>query len=187
MSTKEFQVRGHCLSTNPIIVNYLKNNFERFLNSKHPKKAIGVAWNKERWWYVTNHSSTPEYSPLTIMGIITKINEMKNLSIATSLSTSSGVISDSTNYDISTTTGTLLTSSGVISDNNTCTITSTNTTTTTAAPIYNPNYSFPNTIWINGSDACITTNLVTEPSKLRIKCQNLKKNLKVSLLQINLK
>ena len=30
MSKKEFPVRGHCLSTNPIIVNYLKDNFEGF-------------------------------------------------------------------------------------------------------------------------------------------------------------
>lgn len=189
MSKKEFPASGHCLSTNPIIVNYLKNNFERFLNSKYPKKAIGVAWNKERWWYVINHSSTPEYSPLIIMNIITEINEMKSHSIATTLSTSSGVISDNTNYDIATTTGTLLTSSGVISGSNTCTITTTDTTTTTttAAPLYNPNGLLPNIIWIDGPDVYTTTNLVTEPTKLRIKCRNLKKNLKVSLLQINLK
>ena len=169
MSKKEFPDTGHCLSTNPIIVNYLKNNFERFLNSKHPKKAIGVAWNKERWWYVTNHSSTPKYSPLDIMGIITKINEMKSFLTTGTLSTSSGIMS-----------------SNVICDTTTTNIT-TNITTNTTTPYKTYDYS-PNTVWVYGSDVCTTTkNLVTEPIKLRIKCRNLKKNLKVSLLQINLK
>ena len=167
MSKKEFPDSGHCLSTNPIIVNYLKNNFERFLNSKYPKKAIGVAWNKERWWFVTNHSSTPEYNSHVIMNIITEINEM----------------------DSFLTTGTLSTSSGITSTNVICDTTTTNTTTTTTAPLYNPNGLLPNIIWIDGSDVSTTTvtNLVTEPIKLRIKCRNLKKNLKVSLMQINLK
>ena len=165
MSKKEFPVRGHCLSTNPIIVNYLKDNFEEFIDSKSSKKAIGVAWNKERWWYVIHQSSTPEYNSHVIMNIITEINEMKSF----------------------LTTGTISTSSGTTLCNDSCTITTTNTTTTTAAPIYNPNYSFPNTIWINGSDVYTTTNLVRESIKLRVKCRNLKKNLKVSLLQINLK
>lgn len=187
MSKKEFPVRGHCLSTNPIIVNYLKDNFERFLDSKYSKRSTGVAWNENKWWYITKQSSTPEYSPLVIMDMITKINEINNPTIATTLSTSSGVISDNINYAIATTTGTLSTSSGIMPSSVICGITTTDTTTTTAAPIYNPNDSFPNTIWINGSDVYITTNLVTEPIKLRIKCRNLKKNLKVSLLQINLK
>ena len=165
MSKKEFPTRGHCLSTNPIIINYLKDNFEKFQDSVYSKKAIGVAWNKDRWWYVINQSSTPEYSPLIIMNIITEINEMKSF----------------------LTTGTLSTSSGTTLCNDSCTITTTNTTTTTAAPIYNPNGLLPNIIWIDGSDVYTTTNLVTEPTKLRIKCRNLKKNLKVSLLQINLK
>jgi hypothetical protein len=163
MSKKEFPTRGHCLSTDPIIVNYLKDNLERFQDSKYSKRSTGVAWNENKWWYITNGSSTPEYSPLTIMGIITKINEMKSF----------------------LTTGTLSTSSGIMPSSVICGITT--TTTTTAAPVYNPNDSLPNTIWINGSDVYITTNLVTEPTKLRIKCRNLKKNLKVSLLQINLK
>ena len=33
-------------------------------------------------------------------------------------------------------------------------------------------------LWAYGSDVCITTNLVTEPTKLRIKCRNLKKKFK---------
>lgn len=164
MSKKKFPVRGHCLSTNPIIVNYLKDNFERFLDSKYSKRSTGVAWNENKWWYITKQSSTPEYSPLVIMSIITEINEMKNFPITGTLSTSSGIMPGSVIYGITTT----------------------DTTTTTAAPIYNPNNSFSNIIWVNGSDVC-TTNLVTEPTKLRIKCRNLKKNLKVSLLQINLK
>lgn len=163
MSKKEFPVKGHCLSTNPIIVNYLKNNFERFQDTRYSKKAIGVAWNKDRWWYIINQSSTPEYSPLIIMNIITEINEMNSF----------------------LTTGTLSTSSGITSTNVICDTTTTNTTT--AAPIYNPNGLLPNIIWIDGSAVSTTTNLVTEPIKLRIKCQNLKKNLKVSLMQINLK
>lgn len=184
MSKKEFPIRGHCLSTDPIIVNYLKDNFERFLDNKYSKKSTGVAWNENKWWYITKKSSTPEYSPLVIINIITKINEMNNPTIATTLSTSSGVISDNANYDMVTTTGTLPTLSRVIPDSTTCTITITDTTTTTAVPIYNPN-----NIWVNVSDVStgIIKNLVTEPTKLRIKCRNLKKNLKVSLLQINLK
>ena len=166
MSKKEFPIKGHCLSTNPIIVKYLKDNFKGYINNVYSKKAIGVAWNENRWWYVIQQSSTPKYDPLVIMNIIIEINEMKSLSIVTTLSTSSGVISDNTNYDIATTTGTLPTST---------------------APIYNPNGLLPNIIWIDGSDVYTTTNLVTEPTKLRIKCRNLKKNLKVSLLQINLK
>lgn len=163
MSKKEFPVRGHCLSTSPIIVNYLKDNLERFQDSAYSKRSTGVAWNENKWWYITNGSGTPEYSPLVIMGIITEINEMNNLPI----------------------TGTLSTSSGVMSSNVTCDVTTTNTTD----PTYKVYDSFSNTIWICGSDACTTTitNLVTEPTKLRIKCRNLKKNLKVSLLQINLK
>ena len=164
MSKKEFPVRGHCLSTNPIIVNYLKDNFERFQDSVYSKRSTGVAWNENKWWYISRKSSTPEYSPLVIMSMITEINEMKNFPI----------------------TGTLSTSSGIMPSSIICGITTTDTTTTTAAPVYNPNNSFSNIIWVNGSDVC-TTNLVTEPIKLRIKCRNLKKNLKVSLLQINLK
>lgn len=187
MNKKKFPIKGHCLSTNTIIVKYLQDNFKMYINNVKPKKPTGVAWNEDKWWYITNHSSTPEYSPLTIMGIITKINEMKSFLTTGTLSTSSGIISDNINYDIAITTGTLLTSSGVMSGSNTCTITTTDTTTTTAAPIYNPNGLLSNIIWVDGSDVCITTNLETEPTKLRIKCQNLKKNLKVSLLQINLK
>ena len=144
MSKKEFPIKGHCLSTNPIIVKYLKDNFKGYINNVYSKKAIGVAWNENRWWYVIQQSSTPKYDPLVIMNIITEINEMKSLSIVTTLSTST-------------------------------------------APIYNPNGLLPNIIWIDGLDVYTTTNLVTEPTKLRIKCRNLKKNLKVSLLQINLK
>lgn len=108
----------------------------------------------------------------------------KEFPIIGTLSTSSGIMLDNANYDIVTTTGTLPTLSGVISDNTTCTITITDTITTTAVPIYNPN-----NIWVSVSDVStgIIKNLVTEPTKLRIKCRNLKKNLKVSLLQINLK
>jgi hypothetical protein len=164
MIKKEFPVRGHCLSTDPIIVNYLKDNFEKFKDNKYSKKSTGVAWNENKWWYINKQSSTPEYSPLVIIDIITKINEMKSF----------------------LTTGILSTSSGIMPSSVICGITTTDTTTTTAAPIYNPNNSFSNIIWVNGSDVC-TTNLVTEPTKLRIKCRNLKKNLKVSLLQINLK
>jgi hypothetical protein len=182
MIKKEFPVRGHCLSTDPIIVNYLKDNFERFLDNKYSKRSTGVAWNENKWWYISRKSSTPEYSPLVIINIITKINEMNNPTTTTTLSTTSGVMSGNANYDIVTTTGTLPTLSGVISDNTTCTITITDTIT--AAPIYNPN-----NIWVNVPDVStgIIKNLVTEPTKLRIKCRNLKKNLKVSLLQINLK
>ena len=90
--------------------------------------------------------------------------------------------------DIATTTGTLPTSSGIISDNTNYDIaTTTGTLPTSTAPIYNPNGLLPNIIWIDGLDVYTTTNLVTEPTKLRIKCRNLKKNLKVSLMQINLK
>lgn len=172
MSKKEFPVRGHCLSTNPIIINYLKDNFEGFKDNVYSKKVIGVAWNESRWWYVTNKSSTPEYSPLVIMNIITEINEINEMNtptIATTLSTSSGIMSDNTIYAIA----------------NTNTI----TTTTTTAPTYKTYDSLSNTMWVYGSDVCTATvtNLVTEPTKLRIKCRNLKKNLKVSLLQINLK
>ena len=188
MSKKEFPIKGHCLSTNPIIVKYLKDNFKGYINNVYSKKAIGVAWNENRWWYVIQQSSTPKYDPLVIMNIIIEINEMKSLSIVTTLSTSSGVISDNTNYDIATTTGTLPTSSGIISDNTNYDIaTTTGTLPTSTAPIYNPNGLLPNIIWIDGLDVYTTTNLVTEPTKLRIKCRNLKKNLKVSLLQINLK
>lgn len=169
MNKKEFPVRGHCLSTNPIIVNYLQDNFERFKNSVYSKRSVGVAWNENRWWYVNNQSNTPKYDPHVIINIITEINEMNNPSIVTG-------------------TGTLSTSSGIMTGNSICT---TSTTTTTAASIYNPNDYLPNNIWIYRgagiSTGTITTNLVTEPTKLRIKCQNLKKNLKVSLLQINLK
>lgn len=169
MSKKKFPARGHCLSTNPIIVNYLKDNFERFQDSVYSKRSTGVAWNENKWWYISRKSSTPEYSPLVIMSMITEINEMNNPSIVTG-------------------TGTLSTSSGIMTGNSICT---TSTTTTTAASIYNPNDYLPNNIWIYRgagiSTGTITTNLVTEPTKLRIKCQNLKKNLKVSLLQINLK
>ena len=189
MIKKEFPVRGHCLSTDPIIVNYLKDNFERFLDNKYSKRSTGVAWNENKWWYISRKSSTPEYSPLVIINIITKINEMNNPTTTTTLSTTSGVMSGNANYEIVTTTGTLPTLSGVISDNTTCTITLTDTTTTTAAPIYNPNGIFLNNVWVNvsGVSTGIVKNLITEPTKLRIKCRNLKKNLKVSLLQINLK
>ena len=78
MSKKEFPVRGHCLSTNPIIVNYLKDNFEGFKDNVYSKKSTGVAWNENKWWYITKQSSTPKYSPLVIMNIITEINEMKS-------------------------------------------------------------------------------------------------------------
>lgn len=166
MSKKEFPVRGHCLSTKPIIVKYLKDNFEGYPDNMYPKKAGGVAWNESRWWYITNKSSTPEYSPLVIMNIITEINEineMNNPTITTTLSTSSEVISDNTIYATAT--------------------------TSTIAPNYKTYDSLSNTMWVYGSDVCTATvtNLVTEPIKLRIKCRNLKKNLKVSLLQINLK
>ena len=112
----------------------------------------------------------------------------KEFPITGTLSTSSGIMLDNANYNIVTTTGTLPTLSGVISDNTTCTITITGTTTTTVAPIYNPNNIW-NNIWVSVSDVStgIIKNLVTEPTKLRVKCRNLKKNLKVSLLQINLK
>lgn len=184
MSKKEFPDRGHCLSTNPIIVNYLKDNFEGYLNTMYSKKAVkavGVAWNKDRWWYVNNQSSTPEYNPYVIMAIITEINGMNNFSIVTgteTLSTSSGIMSTSS--------GTLSTSSGIMSGNPIC------TTTTTTTPIYDPNSSLTNPMWIYrgagiSTGTIVANNLVTEPIKLRIKCQNLKKNLKVSLLQINLK
>lgn len=159
---KTFPIRGHCLSTNPIIVNYLKDNFEGYPDNMYPKKAGGVAWNKDKWWYITNHSSTPKYDPLIIMITIKEISEMKNLPITEALSTSDRITPGNT----------------------IC------TTTTTPAPIYNPNdiYDiFFNNIWIYGSGAITVKNLVTEPTKLRIKCRNLKKNLKVSLMQINLK
>lgn len=158
MSKKEFPIKGHCLSTNPIIVKYLKDNFKGNINNVYSKKAIGVAWNEDRWWYVIQQSSTPEFNPIVIMNIITKINEMKNLPITGTLSTSSGTMLDNDIY-------------------------------ATTTPIYNPNDSFSNIKWINGLDVSTTTvkKLVTEPTKLRIKCQNLKKSLKVSLLQINLK
>ncbi len=167
MSKKEFPVRAHCLSTNPIIVNYLKDNFERFQDSVYSKRSTGVAWNENKWWYISHKSSTPEYSPLVIISMITEINEMKNFPI----------------------TGTLSTSSGIMPSSIICGITTTDTTTTTAAPVYNPNNICLNNIWVNVSDVStgIVKNLVTEPTKLRIKCRNLKKNLKVSLLQINLK
>jgi hypothetical protein len=108
----------------------------------------------------------------------------KEFPITETLSTSSGIMLDNANYNILTATGTLPTSSRVISDSTTCTITITDTITTTAVPIYNPN-----NIWVSVSDVStgIIKNLVTEPTKLRVKCRNLKKNLKVSLLQINLK
>jgi hypothetical protein len=108
----------------------------------------------------------------------------KEFPITGTLSTSSGIMLDNANYNILTATGTLPTSSRVISDSTTCTITITDTITTTAVPIYNPN-----NIWVSVSDVStgIIKNLVTEPTKLRVKCRNLKKNLKVSLLQINLK
>ena len=162
MSRKEFPVRGHCISTNPIIVNYLKDNFEKIVGNVYSKKSTGVAWNEKRWWYITLNSSTPKYDPLVIMTMITEINEMNNPSILT---------------------GTLTTSSSIMSSNSIC------TTTTTTSPTYKIYDSFPNTIWIDGAGTgtIISTNLVTEPTKLRIKCQNLKKSLKVSLLQINLK
>lgn len=147
MSKKVFPDRGHCLSTNPIIVNYLKNNFEEFAGYKYPKEAGGVAWSKGKWWYITNHSSTPEYSPSIIMNMITGTNEMNNLLITGALSTSSGTMTDITITD--------------------------------SFYIYNPN----DIIWKSGK----SINIVTEPIKLRIKCRNLKKSLKVSLLQINLK
>lgn len=181
MSKKEFPIEGHCLSTNIIIVNYLKDNRKGYTNNVHSRKAIGVAWNKDRWWYVLNKSSTPKYSPLDIMAIITEINGMNNFSIVTgteTLSTSSGIMSTSS--------GTLSTSSGIMSGNPIC------TTTTTTTPIYDPNSSLTNPMWIYrgagiSTGTIVANNLVTEPIKLRIKCRNLKKNLKVSLLQINLK
>lgn len=162
---KKFPIKGHCLSTNKIIVKYLKDNFEGYINNGHSKKAIGVAWNKDKWWYVINQSGTPKYDSHVIINIITEINEMNNFSTGT---------------------GTLSTSSGIMSGNSIC------TTTTTTAPIYNPNEYLPNNVWVYrgagiGTGTITVTNLVTEPTKLRIKCQNLKKNLKVSLLQINLK
>ena len=40
MSKKEFPARGHCLSTNPIIVNYLKDNFEGFKDNVYSKKQL---------------------------------------------------------------------------------------------------------------------------------------------------
>jgi len=159
---KTFPIRGHCLSTNPIIVKYLKDNFKRYKNNVDSKKVIGVAWSENRWWYVIHQSNTPKYDPLIIMITIKEISEMKNLPITEALSTS-----------------------GRITPGNTIC-----TTTTTPAPIYNPNdiYDiFFNNIWIYGSGAITVKNLVTEPTKLRIKCRNLKKNLKVSLMQINLK
>ena len=159
MSKKEFPVRGHCLSTNPIIVNYLKDNFERFQDSAYSKRSTGVAWNENKWWYISKKSSTPEYDPLVIMNIITEINEMKSF----------------------LTTGTLSTSSGITSTNVICDTTT--TTTTIPAPTYKVYDSFSNPIWIYGSGVCTAmaaiTNLVTEPIKLRIKCRNLKKNLKL--------
>jgi hypothetical protein len=165
MSKKEFPTRGHCLSTNPIIVNYLKDNFEGFKDNVYSKKSTGVAWNENKWWYISKQSSTPKYSPPVIIGIIIEINEMNNITIAGTLSTSSGTVLDST----------------------ICTM----ATTTTTDPFYKPYDSFPNTMWVYGSGVCTAmatiTNLVTEPTKLRIKCRNLKKNLKVSLMQINLK
>ena len=155
MNKKEFPIRGHCLSINPIIVNYLKDNLEEYLDNVYSKKAIGVAWNKDRWWYINNGSITPQYNSSDIINIITEINKMNNPSIVT---------------------GTLSTSSGIMPGNSICT-----TTTITD----------PNNIWINGVDistgTLIAKNLVIEPTKLRIKCRNLKKSLKVSLLQINLK
>ena len=168
MSKKEFPARGHCLSTNPIIVNYLQDNFEKIVGNTYSKKSTGVAWNENRWWYINNQSSTPKYDPHVIISIITEINGMNNISIT------------------ETGTGTLITSSELMPGNFIC------TTTTTTAPIYDPNSSLTNPTWIyRGTDistgTITTTNLVTEPIKLRIKCQNLKKNLKVSLLQINLK
>jgi hypothetical protein len=113
----------------------------------------------------------------------------KEFPITGTLSTSSGIMLDNANYNIITATGTLPTSSRVISDSTTCTITITDTITTTAVPIYNPNNIFLNNVWVSVSDVStgIIKNLVTEPTKLRVKCRNLKKNLKVSLLQINLK
>lgn len=168
MSKKEFPARGHCLSTNPIIVNYLQDNFEKIVGNTYSKKSTGVAWNENRWWYINNQSSTPKYDPHVIISIITEINGMNNISIT------------------GTGTGTLITSSELMPGDFIC------TTTTTTAPIYDPNSSLTNPMWIYRgagiSTGTITTNnLVTEPTKLRIKCQNLKKNLKVSLLQINLK
>ena len=154
MNKKKFPIKGHCLSTNTIIVKYLQDNFKMYINNVKSKKPIGVAWNENRWWFVINQSSTPKYDPHVIINIITKINEMNNPSIVT---------------------GTLSTSSGIMLGNSIC---------TTTTPIYNPN-----NIWINGVNisAAITKSIITEPTKLRIICRNLKKNLKVSLLQINLK
>ena len=154
---KTFPIKGHCLSTKKIIVKYLQDNFKEYINSVHPKKAIGVAWNEDRWWYIVHQSNTPKYDSQVIINIITEINEMNNPS---------------------TITGTLSTSIGIMPGNSIC------TRATTTTPIYNPN-----NIWIDGVNigTIITKSLVTEPTKLRIKCRNLKKNLKVSLLQINLK
>lgn len=168
MNKKKFPIKGHCLSTNTIIVKYLQDNFKMYINNVKPKKPTGVAWNEDRWWYINNQSSTPKYDSHVIISIITEINGMNNISIT------------------GTGTGTLITSSELMPGDFIC------TTTTTTAPIYDPNSSLTNPIWIYRgagiSTGTITTNnLVTEPTKLRIKCQNLKKNLKVSLLQINLK
>lgn len=164
MVKKEFPIKGHCLSTNPIIVNYLKDNFERFQDSVYSKRSTGVAWNENKWWYISRTSSTPKYDPHVIINIITEINKMNNPSILT---------------------GTLTTSSSIMSNNSICIATTPIYTT----PTYKPNDYLPNNIWIDGVNigTIITESLVTEPTKLRIKCQNLKKNLKVSLLQINLK
>ena len=161
---KTFPIKGHCLSTNTIIVKYLQDNFKMYMNNVNSKKAIGVAWSGGRWWYVLKHSHTPQYNPSDIINIITEINKMNSsLTVA----------------------GTLSTSSGIMPGNSIC------TTTTITDPIYNPNNPLPNNIWINGVDistgTLIAKNLVIEPTKLRIKCRNLKKSLKVSLLQINLK
>lgn len=172
---KKFPIKGHCLSTNKIIVKYLQDNFEKIVGNTYSKKSTGVAWNENRWWYINNQSSTPKYDPHVIINIITEINGMNNPSIVTGTVTGTG-------------TGTLITSSELMPGSSIC------TTTTTTAPIYNPNEYLPNNVWVyRGADISIgtgtitVTNLVTEPTKLRIKCQNLKKNLKVSLLQINLK
>lgn len=144
MNKKEFPIRGHCLSTKLTIVKYLQDNFKGYANNVYSKKAIGVAWNDDRWWYVINKSSTPQYNPSDIINIITKINEMNNSLIVT---------------------GTLATSGTIIASN----------------------YISTTRIDEVGTGTIIAKSLVTEPIKLRIICRNLKKSLKVSLLQINLK